>query len=104
MRMSYYKQHVFFCTNQREDGTACCQDHNAQELREYFKQKAKAAKLTRPGGIRINKAGCMGRCAQGPVMVIYPEGIWYRYESEEDLDEILEQHLLNGQAVERLRI
>jgi len=55
--VSYYKHHVFFCTNQRTDGRASCQDHNAQEMRDYLKKKVKEAGLSGPGGIRINKAG-----------------------------------------------
>jgi len=102
--MSYFKQHVFFCTNQRSDGRASCQDHNAQEMRDYLKKKVKEAGLAGPGGVRVNNAGCLDRCGQGPVLVIYPEETWYQFKTKEDIDEILEQHLKNNKAVQRLAI
>lgn len=100
----FYQRHIFFCTNQRDDGRACCQDHDAAALREYAKERAKALGLAVPGGVRVNSAGCLGRCALGPVAVVYPDGVWYSYRDRADLDEILEQHLLGGRIVERLLI
>jgi (2Fe-2S) ferredoxin len=102
--MAYYKHHVFFCTNKRTDGRACCQDHNAQELRDYLKKKVKEAKLAGPGGVRINNAGCLDRCGQGPVLVIYPEETWYQYKTKEDIDEIFEQQIRKNMVVTRLVI
>ncbi len=102
--MSYYKHHVFFCTNQRTDGRASCQDHNAQEMRDYLKKKVKEAGLSGPGGIRINNAGCLDRCGQGPVLVIYPEEKWYQYKTKEDLDVIFAQHIKSNKHVKRLSI
>ena len=57
-----------------------------------------------PGGVRINSAGCLNRCECGPVIVIYPEGVWYNYVDQEDIDEIVSEHLLKGNVVERLLI
>jgi len=102
--MPCYKQHIFFCTNQRTDGRASCQDHGAQALREYLKKKVKEHKLAGPGGVRINNAGCLDRCGLGPVLVIYPEETWYRYDSKEDIDDIFEQHIKNNITVTRLLI
>lgn len=102
--MSYYRHHVFFCTNLRSDGSQCCQQAGAESMRDYAKQRAKQLNLTGPGGVRINKAGCMDRCAEGPVLVVYPEGVWYTYVDELDIDEIIDRHLVKGQVVERLRI
>ncbi len=102
--MSYYKYHVFFCTNLREDGTACCQQYDAVGMRGYAKQRVKELGLAGPGGVRINTAGCLDRCAQGPVVVVYPEEVWYTYVDKEDLDEIIAEHLQKGRIVERLRI
>ena len=56
------------------------------------------------GGVRINIAGCLGRCELGPTVVVYPDGVWYTYVDKEDLDEIIDEHLLNGRVVERLLI
>jgi len=100
----YYKNHLFFCTNDRNDGRACCQDHDAQSMRQYAKDKAKSLGLAVEGGARVNTAGCLGRCKQGPVAVVYPEGVWYSYTNREDIDEIVDEHLLNGRVVDRLKI
>lgn len=102
--MSYYQYHVFFCCNQREPGRACCNNHGAQEIRDYAKQRIKEMGLSGPGHVRVNQAGCMDRCEEGPVLVIYPEGVWYTYVDRTDVDEIIEEHLGRGRVVERLRI
>ena len=103
--MSFYDKHVFFCTNQREDGSACCNNHGAQKARDYMKHRVKELDIADPENkIRINTAGCMDRCEEGPVIVVYPEGTWYTYVDEKDLDEIIEEHLKNGRVVERLKI
>jgi (2Fe-2S) ferredoxin len=102
--MSYYRYHVFFCTNLRSDGSACCQRFNAQALRDYAKKRSKALDIAGAGGVRINTAGCLDRCAEGPVLVVYPDDVWYSYVDREDIDEIIDQHLVNGQIVERLLI
>jgi (2Fe-2S) ferredoxin len=103
--MSFYDKHVFFCTNQREDGSQCCNNHGAQKARDYMKSKLKELDIAKhQNNIRINSAGCMNRCDKGPVIVIYPEGTWYTYGDESDLDEIIEQHLKRGLIVGRLKI
>ncbi len=100
----FFKYHVFFCCNQREVGETCCGRLGAQKMRDYAKQRTKALGLAGEGGVRINTAGCLGRCDKGPVVVVYPQGIWYTWIDEEDIDEIIEQHLQQGQVVERLLI
>ncbi|HEY4083673.1 MAG TPA: (2Fe-2S) ferredoxin domain-containing protein [Burkholderiaceae bacterium] len=100
--MSYYKHHVFFCLNQRINGEASCGDHDAQAGFDHCKKLIKEAGLAGPGGVRINKAGCLDRCAGGPVAVVYPEEVWYTYVDNSDLDEIVEKHLKNGEVVQRL--
>ena len=102
--MSYYRYHLFFCTNQREDGKACCARYGAQKMRDYLKQRVKEQGLSGAGGVRVNSAGCMDRCDKGPVIVIYPEAIWYTFVDTEDIDEILEMHIKRGEVVERLLI
>jgi (2Fe-2S) ferredoxin len=100
--MSYYQRHIFFCLNQRENGENACAQHGAQAGFEHCKALVKAAQLTGPGGVRVNKAGCLDRCAGGPVAVVYPEAVWYSYLDNDDIDEIVESHLKNGRVVERL--
>lgn len=102
--MAYYQHHVFFCTNQRANGESCCQDFAAQQMRDYAKQRCKALGLHKDGQVRINNAGCLNRCESGPVLVVYPEGVWYSYIDQEDIDEIIDSHLVNGQPVERLML
>lgn len=102
--MSYYRYHVFFCTNLRADGSQCCQQYGAQAARDHAKQRIKSLKMAGKGGVRINNAGCLDRCAEGPVLVVYPEGVWYTYVDNEDIDEIIDEHLVGGRVVERLQI
>jgi len=102
--MSHYRYHVFFCINQREGGEACCANHGSPAMRDYAKARIKSLGLSGPGKIRINTAGCLDRCSEGPVLVIYPEETWYTYVDKHDIDEIIDEHLLNGRVVERLKI
>jgi (2Fe-2S) ferredoxin len=102
--MSYYARHVFFCCNQRDGGRACCNDKGASEIRDHAKQRVKELGLSGEGRVRINQAGCLDRCEEGPCIVVYPEGVWYTYVDRADVDEIIREHLQNGRIVERLRI
>lgn len=98
----YYARHIFFCLNERKNGEECCAQHHAQQGFDRCKKLVKEAGLAGPGQVRVNKAGCLDRCAAGPVAVVYPEGVWYTYVDEQDIDEIVESHLKNGKVVERL--
>jgi len=101
--MSYFSKHVFFCTNQRAEGQ-CCNNCGAQTMRDYAKQRCKELGIHGPGQVRINSAGCLDRCDEGPVLVIYPEETWYSYVDQEDIDEIINEHLLHDRPVKRLKI
>lgn len=100
---SYYRCHVFCCTNERPAGhpRGSCGKHGSTRLRDYLKARAKELGLD---DVRINASGCLDRCEHGPTMVIYPQGIWYHYESRADVETILSEHLLGGRIVERLRL
>ena len=102
--MSYYKHHVFFCINRRDPPEACCASRGAEEMQAYAKKRIKQLGLNGKGSVRINKAGCLDRCEEGPVLVVYPEEVWYTYVDREDIDEIVTEHLQNGRVVERLKI
>ncbi len=102
--MSYYQKHVFICTNQRDEGRECCANGGAKELHAYAKAQIKALEQSGKGKVRINSAGCLDRCSEGPALVVYPDGVWYRYQTEADIDEIINQHVLQGKIVERLVI
>jgi (2Fe-2S) ferredoxin len=99
----YYRMHAFVCTNERDpsDPRGCCAARGSVALRDYLKQAAKKAGIK---GVRINNAGCLDRCELGPVLVIYPEGIWYAADTTADIDEIIETHLIGGKRVERLML
>ncbi|MFL5268585.1 MAG: (2Fe-2S) ferredoxin domain-containing protein [Stellaceae bacterium] len=104
----FYNRHIFMCTNVRPAGhpRGSCSARaepagGVEKLRAYAREKARELGIER---IRCNAAGCLDRCEFGPNMVIYPEGIWYRYESTQDIDEILEVHVKNGGRVDRLML
>ena len=102
--MSYFKHHVFFCCNQRAQGERCCNGFGATEAQTYAKDRIGELGLKGRGRVRINKAGCMNRCGEGPVIVVYPEGIWYTYANKADVEEIIQEHLIHNRVVERLRL
>ena len=99
---SFYARHIFFCLNERKNGEECCAQQHAQEGFDRCKSQVKAAGLSGPGKVRVNKAGCLDRCSVGPVAVVYPDEVWYTYVDTHDIDEIVESHLKNGKVVERL--
>ena len=107
--MAYYERHIFFCCNQRE-GTdrPSCNGKGASDMRDYAKKRAKELGLAQEGEthgkLRVNMAGCLDRCEEGPCAVVYPEAVWYTYVDRADIDEIVEEHLRHGRVVERLRI
>jgi (2Fe-2S) ferredoxin len=99
----FYDRHVFFCTNQRPEGhpRGCCMSKGSVKLRDYMKARAKELGIKK---VRINSAGCLDRCELGPTMVIYPEGVWYRCATREDVDRVLESHVRDGNRVPDLML
>ena len=100
----YFKKHVFFCMNQRDEGHPCCHNSGSETAQKHAKKRMKQLDLDGHGNIRINQSGCLDRCEKGPVLVVYPEGTWYTYVDMQDIDEIIDSHLVGGQVVERLKI
>ncbi len=100
--MSYFSRHVFFCLNQRDKGEDCCAGQAAQAGFDRCKSRVKQAGLAGVGQVRVNKAGCLDRCAGGPVAVVYPEAVWYTFVDNDDIDEIVDSHLKHGRIVGRL--
>lgn len=98
----YYKKHVFFCINEKENGKKCCAQGNALAMWKYAKQRCKEEGLSAHHNVRINKAGCLNRCAEGPCLVIYPEGRWYTYKNKVDIDRIIDEDLLDDNRVASL--
>ena len=99
----FYAAHIFVCLNERpaDHPRGCCLAKGSAELRDYMKKAVKAAGVP---SARVNVAGCLERCELGPVMVIYPDDVWYHYTCEADIDEIIQTHLLGGGRVERLML
>ena len=104
--MSYYERHLFFCCNDRgEDAERpSCNQFGSRKLRDYAKRRVKKLGLSGEGQVRVNKAGCLDRCEEGPCCVVYPEGTWYTYVDKEDVDDIIDSHILKGKKVKRLMI
>ena len=99
----YYEAHVFCCTNRRPAGhpRGSCADKGSEALRDHMKTRAKELGLK---NVRINASGCLDRCELGPTVVIYPEGIWYSCPTKDDIEEVLQTHLVKGERVSRLML
>jgi len=69
-----------------------------------MKKRSKELGLVSKGEVRVNTAGCLNRCELGPVIVVYPDETWYTYVDKDDIDEIIEEHLLKGNKVKRLML
>ncbi len=101
---SYYTKHIFFCNNVRKDNKPCCSQHNAKALYRYAKDICRDKGIMGKGCIGVSESRCLGRCEFGPVAVVYPDNIWYQYIDEDDIDEIISEHLIAGKPVKRLKI
>ena len=94
------------CTNDRgEDAERpSCNMCGSERVLKHAKARAKEMGLAGEGKVRIQRSGCLDRCEDGPVCVVYPDAVWYTYVDEFDIDEIIDSHLVNGKPVERLKI
>lgn len=102
--MPNFEHHVFVCLNER-DATAArpsCGHKHSKKIRSLMKDAVKEAGLK--GRVRVNEAGCLDQCEHGPVIVVYPEAVWYGFVQPKDVEEIVEEHLIQGRPVERLRL
>jgi (2Fe-2S) ferredoxin len=100
--LEHYTKHVFICTNKKSPGKKCCANSGGETYFDYLKSRLLELGLHGPGQIRVSKSGCLGRCGEGPCVVIYPDSVWYTYSSTADIDEIIKSHLIEGNRVERL--
>lgn len=99
----YYKKHIFFCCNQKSDDTGC-KNLGGEEAFMYAKDLLQKKELWGKDLYRASKSGCLGRCNAGPVCIIYPDGTWYSYVDLDDVREIIEHHLINGNTIDRLKL
>jgi (2Fe-2S) ferredoxin len=98
-----YDRHIFICTNQRAEGQrVCCGEAHGMALTAAFKEAIKEKKLQVK--MRAQKAGCFDICEFGPNVIVYPDGVYYGKVTLEDVNEIVEEHLLNNRPVQRLRL
>jgi (2Fe-2S) ferredoxin len=97
-----FTKHVFVCTNDKEAPKKCCGSEHGMALVEAFKEGLKTRGLNVE--IRAQKAGCLDTCGLGPSVVVYPEGVYYGKVSLDDVNEIIESHLVGNIPVERLVI
>ena len=102
--MPYFEKHVFVCTNERDadDKRGCCTSKGGKDVHLAFRSQLKERNLK--GAMRVNKAGCLDCCAKGVTVVVYPDNIWYGGVTAEDVEEIVNEHLIAGTPVERLRL
>ena len=102
--MKRFEKHIFICENKRPEGhpKGCCADKGSLAIREKFKRRLKELNLANI--IRANSSGCLDACEFGPTVVIYPEQIWYGGVKPEDVEEIIQCHLIDNKIIERLII
>jgi (2Fe-2S) ferredoxin len=100
--MAHFAKHIFICTNERgpEDPRGCCKAKGSEAVVSAFRAKLHARGLKRV--VRANKAGCLDQCANGVTVVVYPDGVWYGHVTVEDVEEIVESHIVGGRPVQRL--
>lgn len=102
--MAPFTHHIFVCCNRRPDGHArgCCDCDGTSELREAFKSELKRRKLGPT--VRANASGCLDQCELGPVVVIYPQQIWYGRVTVNDVNRIIDESIIGGRVVDELLI
>ncbi|MGE0127342.1 MAG: ferredoxin [Blastocatellales bacterium] len=102
--MAKFEHHIFVCANQRppENPRGCCDPEGLGALQLHFKKELAARGLK--ASVRANRAGCLDQCEHGPTVVVYPEGVWYGGVKPEDVEEIVQSHIINKVPVARLKL
>jgi (2Fe-2S) ferredoxin len=99
----FFETHIFVCGNRRPDGhkRGCCASKGSEKIRDYMKARVKELGIP---NVRVNQSGCLDRCELGPCAVFYTEGVWYRLDSFEAVDRVIQTHLIEGRRVEELML
>ena len=102
--MPTFQRHVFVCINERpaDHPKGCCKSKGGPEVRDALKKALSARGIK--GEVRANNAGCLDQCEQGVTVVVYPEQVWYGHVTVADVEELVEKHIVGGEAVERLML
>jgi (2Fe-2S) ferredoxin len=102
LRLPRFERHIFVCINERAAGAerGCCAHKGGPAIRDRFKKLLAGRGLHRV--VRANKAGCLDQCELGVTVVIYPEQVWYGGVTLDDVQEIIDRHIVGGQLVDRL--
>lgn len=86
----FYQKHIFVCVNRKDQGRKCCGSENTEALADELIEQLKQKNVWGPGQIRVTKTKCLGRCEQGPSVVIYPEGEWKQLLTMTDVEGMLQ--------------